>query len=265
MADGNAQSRYVKLTKDQVPTEDITPGELNQPIPVPELIIHRCAECGQALPESYEPPADEDWTTGVAVLILRVRSIPHLRDYIWGIPSDCWNRKLKVVCKTPSWTGLFCPCVLFGHNVETLREDIPWTNACVCHAMCVEGGLALAAATLFFHGIDPKTSFSFARVYYLPGGCVEYTLGCFDNHCRSNIILRIPCDPCMVHCCMHWCALCQEHREMKNHLSENAAMQMTVVNPPPAQQMNSGGSQESASDDQSTRNGAHTNLEIQPL
>lgn len=32
------QSRYVKLTKDQTPTEDITPGELNQPIQVPQVI-----------------------------------------------------------------------------------------------------------------------------------------------------------------------------------------------------------------------------------
>ena len=35
MAD--AQSRYVKLTKDQVPLEDIKPGELNQPIDVPQV------------------------------------------------------------------------------------------------------------------------------------------------------------------------------------------------------------------------------------
>lgn len=56
------------------------------------------------------------------------------------------------------WTGLFCPCVLFGRNVETIREDIPWNNACVCHALCVEGGIAVAAATAFFHGVDPKTS-----------------------------------------------------------------------------------------------------------
>lgn len=39
MAEGNAQSKYVKLTKDQdqSPLEDITPGELNQPIEVPQV------------------------------------------------------------------------------------------------------------------------------------------------------------------------------------------------------------------------------------
>ncbi|KAK1558744.1 hypothetical protein Q3G72_006130 [Acer saccharum] len=65
MADRNGHSQYVKLTKDQGPVDDITPGELNQPIQVPQLNIHRCVECGQVLPESYEPPADEDWATGI--------------------------------------------------------------------------------------------------------------------------------------------------------------------------------------------------------
>lgn len=37
MAEGAVHSRYVKLTKDQVPLEDIKPGELNQPIDVPQV------------------------------------------------------------------------------------------------------------------------------------------------------------------------------------------------------------------------------------
>ena len=41
MADVNAQSRYVKLPKEQVPVEDITPGELNQPVQVPQ-VFHKC-------------------------------------------------------------------------------------------------------------------------------------------------------------------------------------------------------------------------------
>ncbi|KAM1439902.1 hypothetical protein ACFXTO_013712 [Malus domestica] len=55
MADGTAHSRYVKLTKDQAPAEDIKPGELNRPIEVPQLNVHRCHECGQPSPESYQP------------------------------------------------------------------------------------------------------------------------------------------------------------------------------------------------------------------
>lgn len=30
-----------------------------------QLNVHRCNECGQPLPESYQPPADEPWTTGI--------------------------------------------------------------------------------------------------------------------------------------------------------------------------------------------------------
>jgi len=28
-------------------------------------VQRKCIECGQYLPERYEPPADEDWTTGI--------------------------------------------------------------------------------------------------------------------------------------------------------------------------------------------------------
>lgn len=42
MADGTNQSRYVKLTKDQAPVEDIRPGELNQPIEVPQVLFFPC-------------------------------------------------------------------------------------------------------------------------------------------------------------------------------------------------------------------------------
>lgn len=39
MAEGGNASRYVKLTKDQAPREDIKPGELNQPIDVPQVLF----------------------------------------------------------------------------------------------------------------------------------------------------------------------------------------------------------------------------------
>lgn len=39
MGDGAAPSRYVKLTKDQAPLEDIKPGELNQPVEVPQVFL----------------------------------------------------------------------------------------------------------------------------------------------------------------------------------------------------------------------------------
>ncbi|KAG6497835.1 hypothetical protein ZIOFF_045741 [Zingiber officinale] len=170
------------------------------------------------------------------------------------------------------WTGLFCPCVLFGRNVERLREDTPWTSPCMCHALCVEGGLALAVATAVFHGIDPSTSFLIGEgLVFAWWMCGIYT-GIFRQSLQKKYHLKkissevkklkrvavkmflfqiytflkllepgwrynSPCDPCMVHCCMHWCAICQEHREMKGRLSDNLVTPMTVVNPPPVQEM----------------------------
>ena len=65
---------------------------------------------------------------------------------------------------------------MFGRNVEDLH-DIPWTNACICHGcMCVEGGIALAAATALFHGIDPKTSFLISK------DIINNMLGIFPLH-----------------------------------------------------------------------------------
>ncbi|GER46532.1 PLAC8 family protein [Striga asiatica] len=241
-------SRYVKLTKEQAPTEDINPGELNLPIDVPQLHVPKCHECGQALPESYQAPADEPWTTG-----------------IFECAQDPESR-----------TGLFCPCILFGRNIEQLREDTPWTGPCIFHAIFIEGGLALAAGTAALNGlIDPRTICLITEgLFFSWWMCGIYTglvrqslqkkyhlknlegykfvaanfefirsvsvvdlipLITFDLVIRSK---NSPCDPCMVHCCLHWCAICQEHRELKGRLSDDTPMPMTIVNPPPVQEMN---------------------------
>ena len=88
------------------------------------------------------------------------------------------------------WTGLFCPCVLFGRNIENLQE-IPWKNACVCHGMCVEGGVALAAATALFHGIDPKTSFLICEcLFFAWWMCGIYT-GLFRQSLQKKYHLKV--------------------------------------------------------------------------
>ncbi|XP_051122892.1 cell number regulator 6-like [Andrographis paniculata] len=231
----NHPSRYVKLGKDQSPVEDIEPGELNQPIDVPQLHIRKCGECRQPLPDGYQAPGDEPWSTG-----------------IFQCAEDTES------CKT----GLFCPCVLFGRNVERVREGTTWARPCICHAIFVEGGLAVAAATAALHGfIEPRTTFLIceALVYSwwicgLYSGIVRQLLQ------RKYHLKNSPCNPCLVHCCFHWCALCQEHREMKIRLPDDAALTTTTLNPPPVQEM-TGNSPMSTSE-----NGkAHSHVEMQAL
>lgn len=212
MAEDDNASRYVKLTKEHdAPAEEIRPGELNQPVQIPQLVVHRCRECGQDLPESYEAPRNEPWTTGICACA---------ED-----PESCW-------------LGLFCPCILFGRNVQNMRDDIPWTAPCTCHAIFVEGGMALAVATALFHGVNPRAAFLIGEgLFFAWWMCGIYT-GLFRQELQRKYHLKnSPCDPCAVHCCMHWCALCQEHREMQGRLSDNAVMPMTIINPPPPQEM----------------------------
>ncbi|KAJ0961935.1 hypothetical protein J5N97_029763 [Dioscorea zingiberensis] len=194
---------------------------------------------GSRFPESYSPPADEPWTTG-----------------IFGCAEDTES----------CWTGLFCPCVLFGRNVERIREDIPWTRPCVCHAICVEGGITLAAATALFHGIEPRTAFLIGEgLLFSWWMCGIYT-GIFRQQLQKKYHLKnSPCDPCMVHCCMHWCAICQEHREMKDRLSDNSIMPMTIVNPPELQEMNMNESQGSSVAETGSHPGQDGALEMHPL
>ncbi|XP_039034248.1 cell number regulator 6-like [Hibiscus syriacus] len=134
--------------------------------------------------------------------------------------------------------SMFCPYVLFGQNVETLREDVTRNDACMCYAVCV-GGMVTAAATLFFHGIDPQTSFLICETLLFSW----WLCGIYNGLFRQSLLKKYhlknsPCNPCLVHCCLHWCALCQEHREMKNHKNDNTETPITIIKPPPVQEMN---------------------------
>lgn len=35
------------------------------PLIIGQLAVRKCYECGQPLPESFQPPGDEPWTTGI--------------------------------------------------------------------------------------------------------------------------------------------------------------------------------------------------------
>lgn len=88
-------------------------------------------------------------------------------------------------------TGLFCPCVLFGRNVEALREDIPWTTPCVCHAVFVEGGITLAVLTAIFHGVNPRTAFLIGEgLVFSWWLCATYT-GVFRQELQRKYHLQV--------------------------------------------------------------------------
>ncbi|PWA69437.1 PLAC8 family protein [Artemisia annua] len=236
MADGENSLQYVKLKKDQAPV-DINPGELNQPIEVPQLNVRECDACGQSLPENFEPPAVEPWTTG-----------------IFGCTEDMDS------CRT----GFFCPCVLFGRNYQAVRDDYASaTTPCVLHAIFIEGCLVLAATTAAFHGfIDPGTqSLLCEGLLFSWWMCGVYTESVRKMLQKKYHLENSPCEPCLVHCCLHWCAVCQEHREMKARLDDNFVMPMTLVNAPPVQQMSSS----STSSSSANVHEHHTNLQMQAL
>ncbi|KMS98879.1 hypothetical protein BVRB_3g067730 [Beta vulgaris subsp. vulgaris] len=129
--------------------------------------------------------------------------------------------------------------------------------------------MALAAATAWSYGIDPKTTcLIWEGLFFTWWMCGIYTGLVRQSLQREYHLKNSPCDPCLVHCCMHWCAICQEHREMKARLTDDSAMPMTVVNPPPVQEMNSGrenqeASATSTSEKNDDRNGV--SLEMQAL
>lgn len=238
-------SQYVRLKKDQDASasgpsvEDIRPGELNLPVAVPQLERVKCIQCGQVLPEGHQAPADEPWTTG-----------------IFGCAEDPES------CRT----GLFCPCVLFGRNVQALREDIPWTTPCTCHAVCVEGGIALAILTAIFHGVDPDTSVLIGEGLVFGWWLCSIYTGNFRLQLQRRYHLEnSPCPPGIVHCCFPWCANCQEHRERKGRLAESSAVPMTIVNPPPPLQEMSMVENNAPTSENEASKAEHDDVEVIPL
>ncbi|KAG6434477.1 hypothetical protein SASPL_106114 [Salvia splendens] len=164
------EGSYVKLTEDQIALQNITPGELNQPIDIEKVHGRTCELCGQTLPVSYVPPADEDWATGI-----------------------------------------------FG---------------------CLEDSNSFAALTMACNGmIDPDTVCLVTEgLLFAWWVCAIYSGMGRQLLQRKYHLKDSPCDPCAVHCCLHWCAICQEHREMKHHLSEESAA-IVDLDPPQLQEM----------------------------
>lgn len=204
-------SEYVQLHKESITEQsEEAPGELSQPVDVPALHVLRCGGCGQVLPPDYIPPQDEPWSSGI---------------------FDCTLDSENMI------EGAVCPCVVFGKNVERIKDDVSYRTACVCHAIVVEGGIAAAVATGYLTSVlAPGTSCLIWECLLLTWWICGIYTGLFRQELQRKYHLKnAPCDPCCVHCFLHQCALCQEHREMKHRLIGDDGM--SHMHPPTEQEM----------------------------
>ncbi|XP_021293403.1 cell number regulator 2-like [Herrania umbratica] len=95
--------------------------------------------------------------------------------------SDC-----SLCCQTT-----FCPCITFGRSAEIIMKG---------SSSCCENCLLYAA------------------IQYLTGSLFSILYGCYYRRkLRQQYGLKAsPCHDYCVHCFCHYCALCQEYRELRN-------------------------------------------------
>ena len=118
---------------------------------------------------------------------------------LFGCCSDC-----AVCC-----TGYCLPCVLYAENGKLLHE---------------------------FQDSAENHNYALDVVLYLTVCCVT-NCQCILGMMRRGEIRRkygleeSPCNDCLVHCCCHPCAQCQESREMKLHLTSGFSAAQNVTKP----------------------------------
>lgn len=145
-------------------------------------------------------------------------------------PPYRWSSGICACCDDMNscCLGLWCPCVLFGRNVELL-EGRQWTGPCLMHILL--WGIATGIGCSLTHG----------TMLGLLGSCVPcYACG-YRKMLRAKYDLEdAPCGDFLTHLCCHQCALCQEYREIcdkstRNAFSVIAPSQQTMEgHPPPA-------------------------------
>ncbi|KAH9571094.1 hypothetical protein CY35_02G074600 [Sphagnum magellanicum] len=118
--------------------------------------------------------------------------------------------------------GCWCPCVLFGRNVEML-EGRPWLRPSMEHVLLWGIPFAVCCAL-------SNTAIG------LLVACVPCYACRFRRALRSKYNLEdAPCGDLITHLCCHMCANCQEHREMCERTT--MAIDLSLVRPPPTQRM----------------------------
>ncbi|MCO5614057.1 hypothetical protein L7F22_068338 [Adiantum nelumboides] len=132
----------------------------------------------------------------------QISAHPHSQAWSSGICACCDD--MRSCC-----LGLWCPCILFGRNVEVL-EGRPWTGPCLMHALLwsVAAGIGCSVTHWTLLG--------------LLASCVPcYACG-YRKILRSKYNLEdAPCGDFLTHLCCHQCALCQEYREIYEKLNTN--------------------------------------------
>lgn len=235
-----------------------------------QLAVYKCNECGQTLPENFEAPADEPWTTGIFGC---TEDMDSCKFFI------CYKTIIKWVISLELIKSSLLPCLSYSLarillpkcSVRTCLWNSEWGRNLMEESMCLPFDCSRRRS---YSRILASLYSRYRSTYHVSflGRLVFCLVDVWDLHWRLQAnspaqisspgtnhkvswhIWRLmlwkrvvfvmikqnsPCDPCMVHCFLHFCAVCQAHREMKNRLSDNFVMPMTVVNPPPVQEMSS--------------------------
>ncbi|XXG49203.1 hypothetical protein AAC387_Pa02g3451 [Persea americana] len=123
--------------------------------------------------------------------------------------------------------GLVCPCFLFGKNAEVLGSGT-LVGSCMTHFIL--WGLVNGLCCLLTDGI----------LLGLPGSLVAcYACG-YRRALRTKYNLQeAPCGDLVTHLFCHLCAICQEHREIRERSgnSNPSDLKLSVVTAPPVQTM----------------------------
>ncbi|KAF7851914.1 hypothetical protein BT93_L1628 [Corymbia citriodora subsp. variegata] len=112
------------------------------------------------------------------------------QDHPEGAVPVKWTTGLYDCCEDPSNCIITCccPCITFGRNVEIIDRGA---------TSCFVGGL------------------NYFLLAYVGVGCL-YTCSYRKKMRSVHSLQEDPCADCLVHWCCISCALCQEHRELKN-------------------------------------------------
>lgn len=176
---------------------------------------------GSYVPPGYVPAPDEDSSGPEISVLAEHRNVNRSGRY----PSEHWTSGICACFDDlPSCClGLWCPCILFGRNVEML-EGRPFVGPCILHFL-LWGVLAFGCSS-----------------YGLPLGILGSCVSCYACGYRKGLRTKYnledaPCGDFLTHFFCHTCAICQEFRELRERGHSSSSSSLTT--PPPTQSMNS--------------------------